>query len=119
MILSKQAGWWRHIKAKCVGVAANPVDTNLSCVETSVDGEQLRLLDVRYEDKQIAAFGWKKPGDVANSTLVAPTWSPSGLLLTAGSGGREVKAFDMRYHEKQEPLSYDKTEHEGKVNWRH
>ncbi|GKC89753.1 U5 small nuclear ribonucleoprotein 40 kDa protein-like protein, partial [Tanacetum coccineum] len=45
----------------------------------------------------------------------APAWSPSGLLLTAGSGEEVVKIFDIRCHNTQVPLSVEKPGDRGAV----
>ncbi|GJY00119.1 transducin/WD40 repeat family protein [Tanacetum coccineum] len=102
------------VDVECVGVDANPIDSNLLCIQTSVSGSQLRLWDIR-EKNQVAAFGWLKAPNTKNTALVAPAWSPSGLLLTAGSGEEVVKIFDIRYHNTHVPLSVEKPGDRGAV----
>ncbi|GKD07117.1 U5 small nuclear ribonucleoprotein 40 kDa protein-like protein [Tanacetum coccineum] len=63
----------------------------------------------------VAAFGWLKAPNTKNTSLVAPAWSPSGLLLTAGSGEEVVKIFDIRCHNTQVPLSVEKPGDRGAV----
>ncbi|GJS31880.1 F-box protein-like protein [Tanacetum coccineum] len=88
------------VDAQCIGFAANPVDSNLFCVQTSVGGRQLRLWDTRCKDGEFAIFGWEKSRNTKNNPL---------------SGAREVKVFDNRYQEKQVPLSCKKPDHSRKV----
>lgn len=61
-------------------------------------GNQLRLFDIRLEQKEVHSFGWKQENSESQSALIKQSWSPNGLYLTSGSSDPVIHVFDIRYN---------------------
>ncbi|XP_050937472.1 uncharacterized protein LOC103502273 isoform X2 [Cucumis melo] len=87
-----------QLESKCMSVLPNPCDFNLFAVQTGSPGNQLRLFDIRLEQKEVHSFGWKQENSESQSALIKQSWSPNGLYLTSGSSDPVIHVFDIRYN---------------------
>ncbi|CAK9330345.1 unnamed protein product [Citrullus colocynthis] len=87
-----------QLESKCMSVLPNPRDFNLFMVQTGSPEKQLRLFDIRLEQKEVHSFGWKQESSESQSALINQAWSPNGLHLTSGSSDPVIHVFDIRYN---------------------
>ncbi|XP_038880724.1 uncharacterized protein LOC120072326 isoform X2 [Benincasa hispida] len=87
-----------QLENKCMSVLPNPRDFNLFMVQTGSPEKQLRLFDIRLEQKEVHGFGWKQESSESQSALINQAWSPNGLHLTSGSSDPIIHVFDIRYN---------------------
>ncbi|KAJ8420831.1 hypothetical protein Cgig2_013915 [Carnegiea gigantea] len=83
-------------KRKLRSLALCPVSDKLFITRTPE--RQLRLFDIRLNNSELHAFGWKQESSEQQSALINQAWSPDGLCISSGSADPVIHIFDIRYY---------------------